>query len=50
MVPFRSWVLPGPEVLVARAHGEFDAEGHLTSESYITLLAELMAALKKAAS
>lgn len=49
MVPFRAVVLPGPEVMVAFASKEFDAEGRLVSESYQRALAELMSDLRTAA-
>ena len=42
MQPFRARVLPGPEVLVADAKNQFDAEGHLKDERYQKALAELM--------
>lgn len=44
--PFRAVVLPGPEVMVAYAEREFDAEGRLVSESYVRVLGELMADLR----
>ena len=50
MTPFRPRLLMGPEVLVAGAAKEFDADGRLTGESYIKLLTELMNDLKAAAS
>lgn len=50
MMPFQARVLPGPEVLVAGAAGEFDADGRLTGESYQKLLDTLMADLRTAAS
>ncbi len=46
LVTFRPRVLSGPEVLVAGASKEFDAEGHLTGEMYLKLLTELMDALR----
>jgi chromate reductase len=46
LVPFRANVLPGPEVMVAFASKEFDADGRLTSESYIRALTELMTDLR----
>jgi len=48
MIPFRPWVIPGPEVMVAGAAKEFDAEGRLTSDRYATALDELMAQLRQA--
>ncbi|MDG1115689.1 MAG: NAD(P)H-dependent oxidoreductase [Flavimaricola sp.] len=44
--PFRPWVLPGPEVLVGGASGEFDDEGRLTNDRYLAALSELMEGLK----
>lgn len=49
MTPFRPKLLLGPEVLVAGAAKEFDAEGHLTGDLYIKSLTELMDDLKTAA-
>ena len=49
LVPFRPWVIPGPEVLVAGAAKEFDADGRLTNERYRALLEELMADLRRTA-
>jgi chromate reductase len=49
MTPFRPRLLTGPEVMVARAAQEFDADGRLTGESYRKALAELMAALRSEA-
>lgn len=46
MNSMRPRLLPGPEVLVAGAMNEFDADGRLTGESYQALLDELMADLK----
>ncbi len=48
--PFRAHVLPGPEMMLAAAADQFDDQGHLTSPLYTATLAELMAALRKAAS
>ncbi len=45
LVPFRAVVLPGPEVMVAFAKEQFDAEGRLVSESYVKALGELMGEL-----
>ncbi len=42
----RPRVLAGPEVMVAGASKEFDADGRLVSERYRKALAELMAALR----
>ena len=49
MVPFRPWVIPGPEVLVAGAAKQFDADGRLTGEGYRAALGELMGDLRAAA-
>ncbi|MEE4118803.1 MAG: NAD(P)H-dependent oxidoreductase [Paracoccaceae bacterium] len=49
MIPFRPWVIPGPEVMVAGAAKEFDDEGRLISDRYATALDELMAQLRQAA-
>ena len=46
LVPFRPRVLAGPEVLVAHAGDQFDADGILTNEMNAKQLAELMAALR----
>ncbi len=43
---FRMRLLTGPEVMVAQAGREFDAEGRLTGESYRKLLGQLMAELR----
>ncbi|WP_323022292.1 NADPH-dependent FMN reductase [Pararhodobacter sp.] len=48
LVPHRVEPLAWPEVLVARAETEFDAEGRLTSERYRAQLAELMGRLRDA--
>lgn len=45
MVPFRTRLLQGPEVLVGGAHNEFDAQGQLIGEGYVKFLTELMEAL-----
>ncbi len=47
--PFRPRVLPGPELLVAHAADQFDAEGRLTNDRYIEALSELMADLRAVA-
>lgn len=44
--PFRPRLLTGPEVLVAGARKEFDANGRLTNERYLATLSELMDALR----
>lgn len=46
LTPFRPRLLAGPEVLVASADGQFDAEGRLTNEMNTKQLGELMAALR----
>ena len=46
MVPFRTRILQGPEVLVGGSFNEFDESGTLTGESYVKLLTELMDALR----
>jgi chromate reductase len=46
LMPFRATVLPGPEVMVAFAPKEFDADGRLTGESYVKALGELMGELR----
>jgi chromate reductase len=46
MMAFRPRILQGPEVLVAQCHDAFDAQDHLTAETYIEMLTDLMAALK----
>jgi chromate reductase len=46
LVPFRPRLLPGPEVLVGQAKGQFDGAGRLTNERYEKALAALMEALK----
>jgi chromate reductase, NAD(P)H dehydrogenase (quinone) len=46
MVPFRPRLLQGPEVLVAQAADQFDADGRLTNALNDAALAELMAALR----
>lgn len=46
MVPFRPRILQGPEVLVADASNQFDADGRLVNERNAAALAELMAALR----
>ena len=49
MAPFRPLMVPGPEVLVAGPDKEFDAKGRLQNAMYDTALADLMAALRAAA-
>ncbi|MEM8730527.1 MAG: NAD(P)H-dependent oxidoreductase [Pseudomonadota bacterium] len=42
MVPFRARVVAGPEMHLAGAADEFDADGRLTSSLYVTTLQSLM--------
>lgn len=49
LVAFRPLVLPGPEVLVGDAPGQFDADGRLTNARNLADLEALMAELRKAA-
>lgn len=49
MVPYRVNVIPGPEVMVAAAHQQFDESGALMAQSYLTPLGELMEQLRAAA-
>lgn len=46
MVPYRARIVPGPEVLVAAAHEQFDENGQLNADSYLKALSELMDQLK----
>ncbi len=46
MMPFRTKILQGPEVLVAASFQEFDEDGALKGEMYRKNLQELMDALK----
>lgn len=48
MTAFRPHILQGPEVLIAGAGKEFDADGKLTSDRYIATLTELMDDLRAA--
>lgn len=50
LTPFQPRLLTGPEVMVAGADKEFDAEGRLVSESYRKALAALMYKLAREAS
>jgi chromate reductase len=50
MNPFRAHVLPGPEVMLAAPHHEFDEAGRLTNERALSHLTELMEELRRAAS
>lgn len=49
MTPFRPHIVPGPEILVAGASKEFDADGRLTSDRYLSALTEHMQMLRAAA-
>lgn len=49
MVPFRPFILQGPEMLLADSSNQFDADGKIESEFYQKTLDELMSALKAAA-
>lgn len=46
MVPFRSRLLQGPEVMIAQSSGAFDEDGHLTNDRSVTGLQQLMDALR----
>ena len=46
MTPFRPRLLMGPEVMVAGAQGEFDADGRLADGPYVKFLTVLMADLQ----
>jgi len=46
LVPFRARVLMAPEVLVANPKEHFNTDGRLTTDSYQTLLSDLMQALR----
>ncbi|MEL6464781.1 MAG: NADPH-dependent FMN reductase [Pseudomonadota bacterium] len=46
MVPFRPRILQGPEIHLADASNQFDAEGRLTGEIYVRELTQLMETLK----
>jgi len=46
MVPFRTRIVQGPEVLVAQSSEQFDDSGALIGETYVKMLNDLMAALK----
>jgi len=49
MVPFRPHLLMGPEVLVASPKDHFDESGALVTDSYQSLLDDLMGGLRAAA-
>jgi len=46
MAPFATDLVQGPEILVAGAFKEFDADGRLTNERYIKALTTLMTDLR----
>jgi len=46
MVPFRPGLLHGPQVMIASARKEFDEDGRLINERYVTTLTLLMADLR----
>ena len=46
LTPFRPRLLPGPEVMVAKASEAFDADGRLTDERTRKILTDLMAELR----
>ncbi len=46
MTPFRPRLLTGPDLLLADASNQFDAEGRLTNELALKTLTELMEALR----
>ena len=48
MMPFRTHILQGPEVLVGGSSNEFDENGKLTGETYVKFLTELMDELRAA--
>ena len=49
LAPFNTRLLQGPEVLVAMARKEFDADGKLENERYLKVLTTLMSDLRAAA-
>lgn len=46
MVPFRTRLLQGPEMHLAQSADQFDADGRLKGELYVTTLTELMERLR----
>ena len=46
MQPFRPLILQGPEVLVGGAKNDFDEDGKLVTDSYLSILETLMSDLK----
>lgn len=49
MAPFQPDLVPGPEVLVAGAQKEFDADGRLTNEHYLKAITTAMDTLRSKA-
>lgn len=47
LLPFRPRVLAGPEVLVGATSKQFDADGRLVNERYLSTLQELMTELRQ---
>lgn len=47
LLPFRTRLLQGPEVMVANSSSQFDASGRLSDAHYIRSLTALMQALKQ---
>lgn len=47
MVPFRVWIVSGPEIHLAGSGNQFDENGQLKSEIYIQELTALMQELKR---
>lgn len=46
MLPFRADIVPGPEILIAGATGEFDASGRLTNDRYLAGITDVMTQLR----
>ncbi|MEP1768043.1 MAG: NAD(P)H-dependent oxidoreductase [Sulfitobacter sp.] len=46
MVPFRTRILQGPEIHLAKSYEAFDAQGQLVNEMYLKDLTQLMKALR----
>ncbi len=46
MLPFRTRLIQGPEVLVGQCQDQFDENGQLTADSYVDFMGKLMDALK----
>ena len=47
LIPFRPRLVAGPEVLVGSCAEQFDSDGRLVNDRYLTALTELMAELRK---